>query len=54
MGHDGTGVQGFWRMLSYGTTLLIRLVNVHVLIGAPCLVYGVRCGGFLDFVLGQS
>jgi len=27
------GLQGFWRMLSYGTTLLIRLVNVHVLIG---------------------
>lgn len=22
--------QGFWRMLFYGSTLLIRLVNVHV------------------------
>mmetsp|Transcript_7971 Transcript_7971/g.18473 ORF Transcript_7971/g.18473 Transcript_7971/m.18473 type:complete len:815 (-) Transcript_7971:105-2549(-) len=30
---DSAGLQGFWRMLSYGTSLLIRLVNVHVLIG---------------------
>ncbi|CAJ1328866.1 unnamed protein product [Effrenium voratum] len=31
--HDSDGLRGFWRMLTYGTTLLIRLVNVHVLIG---------------------
>ncbi|CAE7272087.1 MAN1C1 [Symbiodinium natans] len=33
VGQNTEGLQGFWRMLSYGTTLLIRLVNVHVLIG---------------------
>ena len=32
--------QGFWRMLFYGSTLLIRLVNVHVLIGVLS-TYGV-------------
>lgn len=31
--HDTEGLRGFWRMLVCGTTLLIRLVNVHVLIG---------------------
>ena len=30
---DDEGLRGFWRMLISGTTLLIRLVNVHVLIG---------------------
>ena len=28
--HDTEGLRGFWRMLVCGTTLLIRLVNVHV------------------------
>lgn len=30
---DDEGLRGFWRMLFCGTTLLVRLVNVHVLIG---------------------
>lgn len=30
---DDEGLRGFWRMLFCGTTLLVRSVNVHVLIG---------------------